>query len=88
MTVPLTEVSLPTEPAISAPHCPRLYGIFADDTSCNTFWSCWSGEANKYECPPGLAYDRSQRVCVWSDQVAECKAEGRHRQPPSGKPDS
>ncbi|XP_037082794.1 protein obstructor-E-like isoform X2 [Pollicipes pollicipes] len=63
------------EEPISAPNCPRLYGIFADETSCNTFWSCWAGEANRYECPPGLAYDRSQRVCVWSDQVAECKAE-------------
>ncbi|XP_037080012.1 protein obstructor-E-like [Pollicipes pollicipes] len=63
------------EPPISSPNCPRLYGIFADELNCNTFWSCWSGEANRYECPPGLAYDRDQRVCVWADKVAACKDE-------------
>jgi len=63
------------EPPISAPNCPRQYGIFADENDCTTFWSCWSGEANRYECPPGLAYDRKQRVCVWADQVTECRAE-------------
>ncbi|KAF0287645.1 Protein obstructor-E [Amphibalanus amphitrite] len=61
------------EPPISSPNCPRQYGIFADEANCNTFWSCWAGEANKYECPPGLAYDSEQRVCVWADQVAACK---------------
>ena len=68
--------SPPSEPAIASPNCPRQYGIFADEENCNTFWSCWAGEANKYECPPGLAYDSAQRVCVWADQVAACKKTG------------
>ena len=72
-------VCWPTEPPIASPNCPRQYGIFADEANCNTFWSCWAGEANKYECPPGLAYDSEQRVCVWADQVAACKKAGTCR---------
>ena len=64
------------EPAISAPHCPRLYGIFADESKCDVFWNCWNGEASRYQCSPGLAYDREARVCMWADQVPECKVEG------------
>jgi hypothetical protein len=64
------------EPAISTPHCPRLYGIFPDDVKCDTFWNCWGGEASRYQCSPGLAYDRESRVCMWADQVPECKVEG------------
>jgi len=60
------------EPPISTPHCPRLYGIFADPSNCRIFYSCWNGEASKYECPPGLAYDSDQRVCVWADHVDRC----------------
>lgn len=60
------------EPPISTPHCPRLYGIFADPTNCRIFYSCWNGEASRYECPPGLAYDDDQRVCVWADHVERC----------------
>ncbi|KAF0773754.1 protein obstructor-E isoform X1 [Aphis craccivora] len=63
------------EPAISTPHCPRLYGIFPDDVKCDTFWNCWGGEASRYQCSPGLAYDRESRVCMWADQVPECKIE-------------
>ncbi|GFG38872.1 hypothetical protein Cfor_02179 [Coptotermes formosanus] len=63
------------EPAISAPHCPRLYGIFADESKCDVFWNCWNGEASRYQCSPGLAYDRDARVCMWADQVPECKVE-------------
>jgi hypothetical protein len=66
------------EPAISAPHCPRLYGIFADESKCDVFWNCWNGEASRYQCSPGLAYDREARVCMWADQVPECKVEGRY----------
>jgi len=61
------------EPAISTPNCPRLYGIFPDETRCDTFWSCWNGEASKYNCAPGLAYDATARVCMWADQVPDCK---------------
>jgi len=64
------------EPAITAPHCPRLYGIFADEAKCDVFWNCWNGEASRYQCSPGLAYDREARVCMWADQVPECKVEG------------
>lgn len=60
------------ESPISTPHCPRLYGIFSDPTNCRVFYSCWNGEASKYECPPGLAYDADQRVCVWADHVDRC----------------
>jgi Chitin binding Peritrophin-A domain len=65
-----------TEPAVSTAHCPRLYGIFADEAKCDVFWNCWNGEASRYQCSPGLAYDREARVCMWADQVPECKNEG------------
>ncbi|KAJ8938478.1 hypothetical protein NQ318_004118 [Aromia moschata] len=65
------------EPAISTPHCERLYGIFADDAKCDVFWNCWNGEASRYQCSPGLAYDREARVCMWADQVPECKSDGQ-----------
>ncbi|UYV69942.1 hypothetical protein LAZ67_7001279 [Cordylochernes scorpioides] len=60
------------EPPISTPNCPNLYGIFADEANCRVFYSCWNGEGSRYECPPGLAYDRDQRVCVWADNVDSC----------------
>ena len=65
------------EPPISTPHCERLYGIFADAAKCDVFWNCWNGEASRYQCSPGLAYDREARVCMWADQVPECKNEGK-----------
>ena len=61
------------EPAISTTNCPRLYGTFADPESCSVFWKCLDGKANRYECPPGLAYDAVDRGCKWADQVPECK---------------
>jgi hypothetical protein len=64
------------EPPVAAPHCARLYGIFADVDKCDVFWNCWNGEASRYQCSPGLAYDREARVCMWADQVPECKNEG------------
>ncbi|XP_076352996.1 protein obstructor-E-like isoform X2 [Tachypleus tridentatus] len=60
------------EPPISTPHCPRLYGVFGDPKNCRVFYSCWNGEASRYECSPGLAYDPDQRVCVWADKVDSC----------------
>lgn len=63
------------EPPISTPHCSRLYGIFADEQKCDVFWNCWNGEASRYQCSPGLAYDRESRVCMWADQVPECRNE-------------
>lgn len=68
-----------SEPAISTPHCSRLYGIFADENKCDVFWNCWNGEASRYQCSPGLAYDREARVCMWADQVPECKNEGTYK---------
>ncbi|XP_066990136.1 protein obstructor-E isoform X1 [Macrobrachium rosenbergii] len=61
------------EPPISTPHCPYLFGIFPDPDDCAVFWSCWDGEASRYACAPGLAYDRKSRVCNWMDNIAECK---------------
>jgi len=61
------------EPAISSLNCPRLYGIFPDEKECDTFYTCWDGQANRYQCPPGLGYDRKSRVCMWADKVKECK---------------
>ena len=46
------------EPAISTRHCPRLFGTYADEEDCGIFWVCQDGKANRYDCPPGLAYDR------------------------------
>ncbi|XP_066994277.2 protein obstructor-E isoform X2 [Anabrus simplex] len=63
------------EPPISAPHCPRLYGIFPDETKCDVFWNCWNGEASRYQCSPGLGYDPQARVCMWADQVPECRVD-------------
>ncbi|KAL6258680.1 hypothetical protein P5V15_010632 [Pogonomyrmex californicus] len=63
------------EPPISTPHCARLYGIFPDEKKCDVFWNCWNGEASRYQCSPGLAYDREARVCMWADQVPECRNE-------------
>lgn len=65
------------EPPISTPNCPRLYGIFAHPNNCRVFYSCWNGEGSKYECPPGLAYDNNQRVCVWADLVETCDQLGK-----------
>lgn len=61
------------EPAISTQFCPRLYGVFPDEDDCSVFYSCWNGEAKKYTCASGLAFDQSNRVCVWADQVPTCK---------------
>jgi len=61
------------EPAISTTNCPRLFGTFADSESCSVFYKCINGKANRYECPPGLAYDKIEKGCKWADQVPECK---------------
>jgi len=62
------------EPAISTTHCPRLFGTYADDEDCGVFWVCQDGKANRYDCPPGLAYDKQSRGCRWADQVPECSS--------------
>jgi len=59
-------------PAQSTENCDYLHGVFPDHTDCEVFWSCWEGEATRYECGPGLAYDRRSRICTWSDKVTEC----------------
>ena len=60
------------EPPISTPNCPRLYGTFPDPVDCGVFWKCQDGKSNRYNCPPGLAYDSVTRGCKWADQVPEC----------------
>jgi len=62
------------EPPISTQHCPRLYGTFADPEDCGIFWKCMDGKPNRYNCPPGLAYDQVSRGCRWADQVPDCSS--------------
>ena len=31
------------------------------------------GKANRYDCPPGLAYHKQSYGCRWADQVPECQ---------------
>jgi hypothetical protein len=61
------------EPPITAPNCPRLYGTFPDPEDCTGFYNCRDGLANRYSCAPGLAYDTTDQVCKWADQVTRCK---------------
>jgi len=60
------------EEPISTTNCPRLWGTFADPEDCGVFWKCQDGKANRYECPPGLAYDQVQHSCLWISEVPEC----------------
>lgn len=62
------------EPPISTTNCPRLFGTFADPEDCGVFYKCQDGKSNRYNCPPGLAYDQESRGCRWADQVKECSA--------------
>jgi hypothetical protein len=62
------------EPPISTDNCPRLFGTFPDPVDCGVFWKCQDGKSNRYNCPPGLAYDKVSRGCRWADQVPECSA--------------
>lgn len=43
---------------------PRLYGTFPDEVDCGVFWKCQDGKPNKYNCPPGLAYDSVISPCL------------------------
>ncbi|XP_018022825.1 protein obstructor-E isoform X1 [Hyalella azteca] len=61
------------QPPIVVGNCKALHGIFPDDSECEVFHSCWAGEGTRYQCGPGLAYDRRSRTCSWMDQVPECK---------------
>eukprot|EP00091_Calanus_sinicus_P007873 TRINITY_DN191_c0_g1_i2.p1 TRINITY_DN191_c0_g1~~TRINITY_DN191_c0_g1_i2.p1 ORF type:complete len:235 (-),score=51.91 TRINITY_DN191_c0_g1_i2:80-784(-) len=63
------------EPAISTTNCPYLYGTFADPQECGVFWNCQDGVANRYECPPGLAYDQVEHSCRWINEVPECSSQ-------------
>jgi len=60
------------EPAISSTNCPRLWGTFEDPEDCGVFWKCQDGKANRYECPPGLAYSAESHSCLWISEVPEC----------------
>jgi len=62
------------EPPISTANCPRLYGTYADPEDCGVFWNCQDGHANRYECPPGLAFDQDSRQCLWASEVADCSS--------------
>merc|ERR1711955_129631 len=63
------------EPPISTTNCPRLFGTFADPEDCSVFWNCQDGVANRYECPPGLAWDEITHACRWANEVPECSAQ-------------
>jgi len=62
------------EPPISTNNCPRLYGTFPDPEDCGVFWNCQDGKANRYECPPGLAFDQVSHGCLWASEVPECSS--------------
>jgi len=62
------------EPPISTANCPRLYGTYADPEDCGVFWNCQDGHANRYECPPGLAFDQDSYACLWASEVADCSS--------------
>jgi len=62
------------EPPISTANCPRLYGTFPDPEDCGIFWNCQDGKANRYECPPGLAFDQVSHGCLWASEVPECSS--------------
>jgi len=62
------------EPPISTTNCPRLFGTYADPENCNVFWNCQDGVANRYECPPGLAWDETSHACRWVNEVPECSS--------------
>merc|ERR1712154_396788 len=57
---------------ISSTNCPRLWGTFEDPEDCGVFWKCQDGKANRYECPPGLAYSAESHSCLWISEVPEC----------------
>merc|ERR1712128_354698 len=61
------------EPPISTRNCPRLYGTYADPEDCGVFWNCQDGKGNRYECPPGLAFDQDAYQCLWASEVADCR---------------
>merc|ERR1740128_499475 len=54
------------------PHLYRLYGTYADPEDCGVFWNCQDGKANRYECPPGLAFSQDTHGCLWASEVPEC----------------
>jgi len=60
------------EPPISTTNCPRLWGTYPDLEDCGVFWKCQDGKANRYECPPGLAYDQVSHTCLWISEVPDC----------------
>merc|ERR1712123_188579 len=46
----------------------------ADPEDCGVFWNCQDGKGNRYECPPGLAFDQDAYQCLWASEVAECSS--------------
>ena len=50
----------------------RLYGTFPDDVDCGVFWKCQDGKPNKYNCPPGLAYDSVHPIRSSSKLIVSC----------------
>lgn len=63
------------QPPLSAPHCPRLWGMYAHETDCTKFWNCVDGHAHSFYCPEGLAYNQYSAHCDWPDLVDGCSPE-------------
>jgi len=60
---------------ITVGFCEYLNGYFPDPAACDVYYLCEEGEATRYQCGPGLAYDTSSGICDWADKVASCAAQ-------------
>lgn len=58
---------------IAGDNCAWQYGIFAHETSCTSYWSCWNGTANLEKCPQGLLFSEDIHTCDWPERVADCQ---------------
>merc|ERR1712014_277509 len=65
-----------TDESYKLEQCNELHlvdcGARTDPEDCGVFWNCQDGKANRYECPPGLAFDQVTHGCLWANEVPEC----------------
>ena len=49
-------------------NCPKD-GLFKDPAHCDTFYNCANGIAYPQNCPTGLLFDASLKICNWPSSV-------------------